>query len=101
MYSEVGKKIMGLAKICGWICLIASVLTWLILITNGYEDWYGGRTYITEDDVFGWAALIFGVLSFISSWPLYGFGQLIDDVHSMRKEANAPVALPNDELPDL
>ena len=55
MYSEVGKKIMGLAKICGWICLIASVLTWLILITNGYEDWYGGRTYITEDDVFGWA----------------------------------------------
>ena len=101
MYSEVGKKIMGLAKICGWICLIACVLTWLILVTNGYEDWYGDHVYITEDDVFGWAALIFGVLSFIASWPLYGFGQLIDDVHSMRKEADAPAVLPNDELPDL
>lgn len=101
MYSNVGKKIMGLAKVCAWICLIACVITWIILICNGYENRYGDYIYITEDDVYGWAALIFGVLYFVSSWPLYGFGQLIDDVHTMREKTSEPVATLSDELPEL
>lgn len=91
MYSEVGKKIMALAKVCGWIVLISCALIWLVILGNG--DPY--------DNTLAWVALGVGVIYFISSWPLYGFGQLIDDVHAMRERSSEPVATPNDELPDL
>lgn len=103
MYSDVGKKIMGLAKVCGWICLIAGVIAWLILITNGYDSYYSGyHYYIEEDDIFGWLSLIVGVLGYISSWITYGFGQVVDDVHAMRNRTVEPiVAVEDDELPEL
>ena len=91
MYSEVGKKIMGLAKACGWITFICGVIIWVIIIADG-------NSY---NNMPGWIWLGIGVLSFISSWPLYGFGQLIDDVHAMRERSSEPVATPDDELPDL
>ena len=90
MYSEVGKKIMGLAKICGWICLICGALIWIIYLTDG-------NSY---NNTVGWIWFAVGVFHFISSWPLYGFGQLIDDVHIMRNQTTAP-ATQNDELPEL
>ena len=90
MYSDVGKKIMGLAIICGWICLICGALIWIIYLTD----------YSSYNNTVGWIWLAVGVLTYISSWTVYGFGQLVDDVHAMRNQTTAPDTL-NDELPEL
>lgn len=92
MYQNVGKKIMTLAKVCGWICLIAGIISWFIFLCNDYSF----------DNYMGWISLLGGILSFVSSWMLYGFGQMVDDVNAMRKGAeNTAEAAPSEELPEL
>jgi len=86
--------------VLGWICLIAGAISWFILITNGYESYYGGYYFITEDDYIGWICLISGILGYVSSWFTYGFGQLVEDVHAMRNQS-AEQTVQDDELPDL
>ena len=46
------------------------------------------------------SGLVLGLLCVVTSWPLYAFGQLVEDVHAMRTGGveKAPVS---DELPDL
>ena len=90
MYSNVGKKIMDLATICGWITFVCGVLIWLGYIADGSS----------YNNSVGWIWLGVGVAGFISSWPLYGFGQIVDDIHAMRNQAPAS-ATQNDELPEL
>ena len=90
MYSDVGKKIMGLAKVCSWICLICGALIWIIYLTDDSS----------YNNTVGWIWLAVGVLTYISSWTVYGFGQLVDDVHAMRNQTTTPTTL-NDELPEL
>lgn len=86
MYEEIGSKIKVLGKVLGWLMLIAGIITWLILICN-YETYgYGyhkNTEYITHDDIFGWLALIAGGLSYVSSWFIVGFGQLIEDTENI------------------
>ena len=79
MYDFIGQKIKGLAKVLGWLCLIAGIIAWIYFITNGYTR-NGGTYMITSDDFIGWIALISGGIGFCSSWFLYGFGQLVEDV---------------------
>lgn len=99
MYTNIGNKIKAIAKVLGWVYLIGGAIAWLILITNGYDGWYGYE-YITEDDYIGWIALISGILGYVSSWFTFGFGQLVEDVHALRDRATTP-ATQNDELPEL
>ena len=73
MYNNIGKKIKILAMIIGWLGLAAGIVAWFILITNTR----GNGRYITADDCAGWAALGAGVALLLSSWFLYGFGELI------------------------
>ena len=73
MYNNVGGKIKGIASVCGWISLIAGAITWIILIANGRKS----------DNIWGWVALIYGVASFLSSWVIYGFGQLVEDIRTI------------------
>ncbi len=100
MYNNVGKKIMVLAQVLGWVGLIAGIITWIVLLSN-YEK------------LGGWLSLIGGVLSFVFSWFMYGFGQLVQDIHEGKMNApngssdekkieqNAPQTVVSDELPDL
>ena len=76
MYNNIGGKIKGLAKVLGWLFLIGGIIAWLIFITNGKK----------YDDGIGWGALVGCVLSFISTWFLYGFGQLVEDTEGIRSE---------------
>lgn len=92
MYKNVGKKIMVLAQVLGWILLIAGIISALISLTDSTSrnDWIGG------------IGLAGGIFCFISSWFLYGFGQLIDDVRIIRnasKETQKDTV--SDELPEL
>lgn len=91
MYSDVGRKIRGFAIFCGVFIFIVCAIVWIVLITNTYEtyeySYYGGydtvRKYITADDGLGWGVLGAGVIYLLSSWVMYGFGQMVDDVEGI------------------
>ena len=79
MYDFIGDKIKGLAKAIFFVEAIASVIGGLILIS-------------IELAIVGILVIILGPLvAWVSSWLLYGFGQLIDNsdiiVTLMKKEA--------------
>lgn len=94
MYDNIGKKIQSIAQITGWCALIIGALTWMILLLNGEAEylWYGYSkfVYTTEDDWIAWVSLLTGVSYYIASWFIYGFGQLVDDVHAMREKDSTP-----------
>ena len=105
MYKNVGKKITILAQVLGWVSLGAGLFAWLYFIGNSA---YWGP--IKSDDWIGWACLISGVVSFITSWILYGFGQLVSHVSDIRdaqialyqasKQDNSTNQIEADELPE-
>ena len=65
MYSNIGGKIKGLAKVLFWLEAIASVIVGLVLV----EDTEGLSLLLA----------IAGVLvAWVSAWFLYGFGEIID-----------------------
>ncbi len=68
MYSNIGGKIKGLAKT---ICIIEAILSAV-----------GGVLLVALDDeliMYGMALAIVGpLIAWISSWTLYGFGELIE-----------------------
>lgn len=98
MYNDVGKKVKILAQILGWLSLIAGIIVFLVLICNQTEDYsrYSGyyKVYNTADDGIAFAALVVGFLGFISSWFIYGFGQLIEDTETI-KEATVAMHIAN------
>ena len=87
MYNNVGKKIM---KIAQWSSLVMNVICFIAAIAWISEEIYAGVLI----------AVAVGALSTVASWPLYGFGQLVDDVHAMRNQSAEPAAQ-NEELPEL
>lgn len=74
MYKNIGKKIRGLAAFFGWAGMILNVLIGIVVCI---------AMCATGDDMIGVgiACLLGGfigaVLSWIGSWFLYGFGELI------------------------
>ncbi|MBE6944328.1 MAG: hypothetical protein E7453_08805 [Ruminococcaceae bacterium] len=70
MYSNIGGKIKGLAKA---ICIIEAALSAI-----------GGVLLVALDDdliMYGMALAIIGpVIAWLSSWAMYGFGELIERV---------------------
>ena len=82
MYDNIGEKIKGLAKACFWVEAIASVITGIVIM---------GET----EDVWCLAIILGGPLSaWVSSWLLYGFGEIIDQLciiaHNTGKTGVAP-----------
>ena len=91
MFKNVGNKIMILAKVLAWVYVIGGVIAGIVLAATVSEEFI----------LFAPAGLV--LVPFC--WLIYGFGQLVQDVHSGRQ--NAPAPAPNkpevvsDELPDL
>ena len=91
MYSDVGRKIRGFAIFCGVFIFVVCAIVWIVLITNTYEtyeySYYGGyetvRKYIKADDGLGWGVLGAGVIYLLSSWVMYGFGQMVEDLEGI------------------
>lgn len=78
MYEQVGKKIMTLAKIMGVLWIIIGIAGWLVCITNR----------LVWIQPFGWVILILCAICFMSTWMIYGFGQIIDDVRGILWNSN-------------
>ena len=77
MYSNIGKKLKGLAKALFIIDTIAVIIIGIAFVGTGllYYRILQYRFFIFG----GIATIVIGpVLSWISSWFLYGFGELID-----------------------
>lgn len=77
MFSNIGNKMKTLAQVLCWIGIIASIL-------------YAGALFAENNDrhstiVASAVCLIVGpTASWISSWALYAFGQIVDDLHAIR-----------------
>ncbi len=75
MYYDIGGKIKILAKVECVIGVIVSVILGFVLKSNLNSLW--------------WLFILIGAISsLISSWLIYGFGELIDDVHIIAYNIN-------------
>ena len=85
MYNNIGKKIKGLALASFIVVSIISVLAGLFM-------------FIEDEDMAGIAMLVILVcplITWVSSWVLYGFGELVDkacDIERNTRGASSPVA---------
>ena len=79
MYNDIGYKVKILAIAGGIISLIAGIVVCLVLLTNMQSDCYN-----VGDDIYGWISLVAGIIGFAFSFPLYGFGQMIEDIQDIR-----------------
>jgi hypothetical protein len=74
MYNNIGKKIKGLAVFFAWLGMIGSIIYGIIITIQGVN--YG------SDAMAGLGLLLMvagSVISWLSSWVLYGFGELIEN----------------------
>lgn len=73
MYSNIGKKIKVLAKVLAWIGIAASVISGLgMMIASSRAG--DAMAFI------GFLTMILGsLLSWVSSFVLYGFGELVEN----------------------
>ena len=79
LYENVGGKVRVVAKVIGVVGCLAMVvgLVWAIGAMVTGEDW---AVPIALGILGG------GFVFLVSSWPIYGFGQMIDDVNNIRNK---------------
>ena len=66
MYSNIGKQIKVLAMALGSILLSVGFVAWIVFMSQ-------------DNRPFAWSFLVGGIVGYLSSWFLYGFGQLIEN----------------------
>ncbi len=85
MFNHIGRKIKGLAKFICWIGILLSILVGVVIIAGGdaseLSDAVEGAEQLAG---MGWIGgvlvIIIGSLaSWIGSFFMYGFGQLIEN----------------------
>ena len=92
MYDNIGGKIKKLAEVLGWIFIGGGVIAALAL-------WLDMDSFLL-----GFIALIAGGLMYVTTWVMYGFGQLVEDVAAIRSGKTAPQQAPadaGDDLPEI
>lgn len=80
MFDNIGGKIKALAKIVAWIGIILSVVLGIVAMFSPVV--YNGTAY--KGILPGILIIIIGALgSWISSWVMYGFGQIIENTDKL------------------
>ena len=74
MYDNIGGKIKGLAKAMFIFEAIGAVITGFVLCTADDDFILAGLLTLFCGPIVAW----------VSSWILYAFGELVEDVHAMR-----------------
>lgn len=74
MFDNIGKKIKSLASILCWVGIIAYIILAIIMFAIA-ADAYDEELYITLGVIF---LFVGPLMSWISSFFMYGFGELID-----------------------
>lgn len=82
MFSNIGRKIMGLAK---FVCFIGIALSLLA----GFGPWLFSGGMGGELGPYALVGLFTALMGCVGSWlgalVLYGFGQMVDDTSRMRE----------------
>ena len=85
MWDNISGKIKSLAKFIAWFGIISSIIGGIVLFSIGGNQRYGGGIFIG----IGFATIFLGSLFFwISSWFMYGFGELIENTESIRNNTS-------------
>ena len=88
MNNKIGKNIKTLAAIIGYILFVLP-----IIVATGFSIYFGDVLpnmphLLRYQILIITAGVIIGVIGYISAWLLYGFGQLVDDVRTIRNDVN-------------
>lgn len=97
VFSNVGKKLQMLAKIYLGLSIVGSIVGLFATIVESAESLYGGISV----GLYFIMAITFIVISFLASWLVYAFGQVIDDIHRMCLASVEDKAVSFDHLPKL
>ena len=85
MWDNIGGKIKGVAKFIAWFGIIFSIIIGIILFSIGGNLYYGG-IFIG----IGLFIMIVGsLISWILSWFMYGFGELIVKTTKIERNTRA------------
>ena len=76
MYDNIGGKIKGLAKTMFIVEAIGAVITGIVLLATNDDLIFAGLLTLFCGPIIAW----------ISSWVLYAFGELVEDIHAMRNK---------------
>ena len=91
MYNNIGKKIMKLSQILGVVILVICILASIYFLTDSatYRTGFGTYETVMNEGNNGMAVgcIIIGAFFYIGTWPLYGFGQLLDDIKQLKEKA--------------
>lgn len=87
MFNNIGKKIKTLAKVICWLGIIGSIITGIVLIAVGLDDL--SSRYSSDEGVImivaGLLTMVVGsIISWVGSFKLYGFGDVVDNVQAIR-----------------
>ena len=81
MYDNIGGKIKGLAKVGFAVMALGSFIAGIAVLSNGSKS----------NETLGVLLMLLGpVVSWISSWMLYGFGEIIDKLCAIEKNTRTP-----------
>lgn len=89
MFSNIGRKIKVLAQVVCWVGIIAAVISGIIIMAGGASISMGGYEYSSSASgltvLAGFLVILLGSLfSWIGSFVLYGFGELIESNADIR-----------------
>lgn len=83
MFDNIGGKIKTVAATIAWLGIIGSIIIGIIIIAEANDSYYPSAT----ETLSGWLVIIVGSLSsWVSSFTLYGFGQLIENTDAISSE---------------
>ena len=91
MYDNIGEKIKGLAKAAFIVEAIAAAIMGITILASDEDLIFTGLLVLLVGPIIAW----------VSSWLLYGFGELIDRVCEIAKNTrtsqNTPTVTANQE----
>ena len=92
MWDNIGGKIKGLAKVFAWIGIICSIIGGIVLFVISSNMRYNGGLYFG----LGFVVIIIGsLISWISAWVMYGFGELIENTDIIAYNSQQKVSSSN------
>ena len=103
MFDNIGSKIKTVAATIAWLGIIGSIIIGSVMIKEANDSYYPSVMGAWG----GWLVMIVGSLSsWVSSFTLYGFGQLIENTdiisaefESIKRTASEYAANASDKTP--
>ena len=92
MFTNIGGKIKGLAVFLCWAGIIVSILVGFIQLAKGSSLGKYGGTMVVSGLL---TAVIGSLLSWIGSFLLYGFGQLVENSDELVRRMNVEEPTPS------